>query len=249
MRKLKLEGKLTEKTLRNLKVDSSQLDHKAFMDVLVHFFIGADIEDRAGNACRTLFIPSVLPVDDASESLPTEQSRHFAIAFNGKPFIPCGVYAGVIARLQSLPQWTISTASISRSHTTFGVVPGDTVQLFNCSSHIRVELDACDRQKVQEYRDTVLTVVSESFCFLFHAKTSKGWPCSTCRKTPYLVLGMTCQRCRNVTTSHIAALEVDNSEAKAVRCLLTQNVRRVYGEHQELFQGIQHHVSVRWNLQ
>ena len=201
------------------------------------------------NACRTLFIPSVLPVDDASESLPTKQSRQYDIVFNEKPFIPCGVYTGIIARLQSLPHWTISTASISRSHTTFGVVPGDIVQLFDCSSHIRVELDTCDRQKVQEYRDTVLKVVSESFCFLFHAKTSKGRPCFTCHKMPYLVLGMTCQRCRNVTTSHIAALEVDNGEVKAVRCLLTQNVRRVYGELQELFRGIQHHVSVHWNLQ
>ena len=244
LRRLKLEGKLTEKTLRDLKVDSSQLDHKAFMDVLVHFFIGADIEDRSGNEGRTLFIPAVLPIEATTQPLRSEQSLHFVIAFDEKPCIPCGVYASAITRLQSQPKWTLSTSSISRSHTTFGVVPGDIVQLFDCSSHIRVELHDCDMKKVQEHRDTVLTVVSESYCFLFHAKPTRGEPCTACKEEPYLVLGLTCHHCHEIKANHIAVLEMEDGEAKSVRCQATMNAKKVHEKHMDLFQGIQHDVSV-----
>ena len=244
LRRLKFEGKLTEETLRDLKVDSSQLDHKAFMDVLVHFFIGADLKDRSGNEGRTLFIPCVLPIDDSSQPVATEEFLHFVITFDEKPFIPCGVYAGAIARLQSLPQWIISTASISRSHAKFGVAAMDTVQLFNCSSHIRVELHACDRKKTQLYRDTVLTVVSESYCFLFHSKPTRGQPCPTCREKPYLVLGLTCHDCLEKKTNHFAILQVEDGVAKAVRCQATLNPLKLREEHMDLFQDIQHDVSV-----
>ena len=252
LRKLKLEGKLTEKTLRTLKVDSSQLDHKAFMDVLVHFFIGADIEDRSENKGRTLFIPAVLPIEATTQPLRSEQSLHFVIAFNEKPFIPCGIYTGIIARLQSLPQWMISTDSISRSRATFGIMPGDTVHLFDCSSHIRVELHDCDRKKVQDHRDTILTVVSESYCFLFHGKPTRGQPCTTCKEEPYLVLGLTCHHCREMRTNHFAMLEMEDGEAKSVRCQATMNAKKVHEEHMYLFQGIQHDVSLHctthWKL-
>ena len=246
LRKLKLEGKLTEKTLGDLKVDSSQRDHKAFMDVLVHFFIGADIKDSSGNEGRTLFIPCILPIDDSSQPviMTTEESLHFVIAFDEKPFIPCGVYAGAITRLQSLPQWTVSTASISRSHATFGIAAMDTVQLFNCSSHIRVELDACDRKKAQSYRDTVLTVVSKSYCFLFHFKPTRDQPCTACREEPYLVLGLTCHDCRENKTNHFSILQVEDGVAKAVRCQATLRARKLCEEHMDLFQDIQHDVSV-----
>ena len=251
---LKLQGKLTDKTLRDLEVDNTQLDYKAFMDVLVHFYIGAEIEDSAGKDGRTLFIPSILPEEDTSQPVVMEQTLHFAIAFNEKPFVPCGVYAGVIARLQSLLDWKIITASraLSRSHASFGVAAEDTVHLFNCSSHIRVELDACDGRRAQEYHDTVLTVVAESYCFLFHAKPTKGQPCTTCREDPYLELGLTCHHCE-MKNSHIATLRLESGEAKTVRCTRTQRARRLHGEQLELFGSIQHDVSVhgmtQWNVQ
>ena len=252
--KLKLQGKLTERTLRDLKVDNTQLNYKAFMDVLVHFFIGAEIEDSAGKDGRTLFIPSILPEEDTSQPVAMEQTLHFAVAFNDKSFVPCGVYAGAVARLQSLEDWKIITApgSISRSHASFGVAAEDTVHLFNCSSHIRVELDACDGRRAQEYRDTVLTVVAESYCFLFHAKPTKGQPCTTCPKDPYLELGLTCHHCE-MKNSHIATLRLESGEAKTVRCTRTQHARRLHGEQLEHFGSIQHDVSAhdmtQWNVQ
>ena len=242
---LKLKGKLTKRTLKDLEVDSTELDYDTFMDVLVHFFIGADIEDCEGKDGRTLFIPSVLPEEDTSQPVAMEQALYFAIAFNDKSFVPCGVYAGAIARLQSLENWKIITVSgsISRSHASFGVAAEDTVHLFNCSSHIRVELTACDGRRAQEYRDTVLTVVAESYCFLFHAKPTKGQPCATCWEDPYLELGLTCHHCEMIT-SHIATLRLESGEAKTVRCTRTQQPRRLHGEQLELFAGIQHDVSV-----
>ena len=242
---LKLKGKLTKRTLKDLEVDSTELDYDTFMDVLVHFFIGADIEDCEGKDGRTLFIPSVLPEEDTSQPVAMEQALYFAIAFNDKSFVPCGVYAGAIARLQSLENWQIITVSgsISRSHASFGVAAEDTIHLFNCSSHIRVELTACDGQVAQEYRDTVLTVVAESYCFLFHAKPTKGQPCATCWEDPYLELGLTCHHCE-MKTSHIATLRLESGEAKTVRCTRTQQPRRLHGEQLELFAGIQHDVSV-----
>ena len=244
--KLKREGRLTLRTLRDLKVDNTQLSYEAFMNVLMHFFIGAKIEDSAGNEDCTLFIPSALPFNNTSICMPvtTEQSCHLVIAFSKKPFVPCGVYAGVIARLQSLPQWTVSTSSISRSHACFGVGAKDNVELVNYSSHIQIVLRAYTGLKVQEYRDTVLTAVAKSYCFLFHGKRTKDQPCATCRDNPYLMLGLVCHPCRETRTRHIATLQVVDGEAKAVRCMATQDSGELPVNHLELFQGIQHDVSV-----
>ena len=245
LQKLKLEGKLTEKTLKDLKVDNTQLDYEAFMDVLVNLFIGANIVDSMGREGRTLFIPSVLPFKQTTQPVATEQSCHFVIAFNEKPFVPCGVYAGAIARLQSLKDWTIiSTAGkISRSNSSFGVGAEGTVHLFNCSSHIRVELSDCDGQKVQENRDNVLTAITESYCFLFHAKPTEGQPCANCWDHPYLELGRTCHCCEN-EANHIATLWLEDGEAKTVRCTRTMNTKRLDEEHLELFECIQDNVYV-----
>ena len=245
LRKLKLEGKLTEKTLKDLKVDNTQLDYEAFMDVLMNLFIGANIVDSTGKEGRTLFIPSVLPFKQTTQPVATEQSCHFVIAFNEKPFVPCGVYAGAIARLQSLKDWTIiSTAGkISRSNSSFGVGAEGTVHLFNCSSHIRVELSDCDGQKVQENRDNVLTAITESYCFLFHAKPTEGQPCANCWDDPYLELGLTCHCCEN-KANHIATLWLKDGEAKTVRCTRTLDTRRLGEEHLELFGCIQDNVYV-----
>ena len=245
LRKLKLEGKLTEKTLKDLKVDNTQLDYEAFMDVLMNLFIGANIVDSTGKEGRTLFIPSVLPFKETTQPVATKQSFHFAIAFSEKSFVPCGVYAGAIARLQSLKDWTIiSTAGrISRSNASFGVAAEGTVHLFNCSSHIRVELSDCDGQKVQENRDKVLTAITESYCFLFHAKPTEGQPCPICWDDPYLELGLTCHCCEN-KANHIATLWLKDGEAKTVRCTRTMDTRRLCGEHLELFGCIQDNAYV-----
>ena len=245
LRKLKLEGKLTEKTLKDLKVDNTQLNYDAFMDVLMNLFIGADIVDSTGKEGRTLFIPSVLPFKETTQPVATEQSCHFAIAFSEKPFVPCGVYAGAIARLQSLEDWTIiSTAGkISRSNSSFGVGAEGTVHLFNYSSHIRVELSDCDGQKAQENRDQVLTAITESYCFLFHAKPTEDQPCANCWDYPYLELGLTCHCCEN-KANHIATLWLKDGKAKTVRCTRTMDTRRLCGEHLELFGCIQDNVYV-----
>ena len=245
LHKLKREGKLTEKTLKDLKVDSTQMTYKAFMDVLVTFYIGADIVDSTGNEDRTLFIPSVLPVKQISRPVAAEQSCHFVIAFNEKPFVPCGVYAGAIARLQSLEDWMIITASgtLSRSNASFGIAVEDTVYLFNCSSHIRVELNDCDGQKAQKYRDEVLMAVTKSYCFLFHAKPMEGQLCTTCWEHPYLELGLTCHYCEK-KSDHIATLRLEDGEAKTVRCTITKNTRKLCEEDLELFGCIQNNVSV-----
>ena len=245
LRKLKLEGKLTEKTLKDLKVDNTQLDYEAFMDVLMNLFIGADIVDSTGKEGRTLFIPSVLPFKQTTQPVATERSCHFVIAFSEKPFVPCGVYAGAIARLQSLKDWTIiSTAGkISRSNASFGVGAEGTVHLFNCSSHIRVELSDCDGQKAQENRDKVLTAITESYCFLFHAKPTEGQLCANCWDNPYLELGQTCHCCEN-KANHIATLWLEDGEAKTVRCTRTMDTKRLGREHLELFGCIQDNVYV-----
>jgi len=243
--KLKRQGRLTSRTLRDLNVDNTHLSYEAFMNVLIHFFIGAKfVEDSAGNEDCTLFIPSVLPVHNTSLPVTTKGSCHFVIAFSRKPFVPCGVYAGVIARLQSLPQWTVSTSFISRSHACFGVAAKDNVELFDYSSHIRVELRACTGQKAQEYRDTVLTAVAKSYCFLFHGQRTNDEPCKTCWNDPYLMLGLACHPCCETKTRHIATLQVVDGEAKAVRCMATQVSRDLPVNHLELFQGIQDDVSV-----
>ena len=245
LHKLKREGKLTEKTLKDLKVDSTRITYETFMDVLVTFYIGADIVDGTGNEGRTLFIPSVLPVKEISYPVAAEQSCHFVIAFNEKPFVPCGVYAGAIARLQSLEDWMIITASgtLSRSNASFGIAAEGTVHLFNCSSHIRVELNDCEGQKAQQYRDEVLKAVTKSYCFLFHAKPMEGQPCTTCGEVPHLELGQTCHCCKK-KSDHIATLWLEDGEAKTVRCTRTMHTKRLCKEHLELFGCIQNNVSV-----
>ena len=250
LRLLKLMGKLQTKALRELDVDDTHLDYNTFMNVLVHFFIGADI---VGSRDRTLFIPSVLPIVPASKQVAPKQSLHYAITFlnqNGDShdkrdsFLPCGVYIGVIARLQSVEHWEIiDYESMSRLNASFRIKAESTfAYLFNCSSHIRVELENCDGQKARIYRDTVLTAVAKSYCFLYHAKPTKGKPCETCQEHPLLELGQTCSHCEK--PSHIAKLEVVCGEAKTVCCPRKAKLTELCREQQELFGDLQHDVSV-----
>ena len=246
---LKDEGKLTRDVLRELGV---QLNPDHFMDLLVQLFIGAEIKSQEGG--RILFVPSVLTSspDDAAPSGvstgPQEESLGFAVTFQNTSFIPCGVFTGMSARLQNAPGWKIFTKSISRKCMTFTVGTKGTVTLFDHATHISVNMDHHEG-KCQEYRDTVVEAVADSYCFLFHSKSAKdprSGPCSECVKSPYLVLGQTCQECRascdTPETPHFAELKVGRVD-KTVRCPRITAAMDLSGSECDLFQNMSHYVS------
>ena len=246
---LKHEGKLTRDALRELGV---QLDPDHFMDLLVQLFIGAEIKSQEGG--RILFVPSVLTSspDDAAPSGvstgPQEESLGFAVTFENTSFIPCGVFTGMSARLQNAPRWQIFTKSISRKHMTFTVGTEGTVTLFDHATHISVNMDRHEG-KCREYRDTVIEALADSYCFLFHSKSAKdprSGPCSECVKSPYLVLGQTCQecctQCGTPEAPHFAELKVDHV-AKTVRCPRITTVKKLCKSECDLFQNMSHYVS------
>ena len=246
---LKHEGKLTRDALRELGV---QLDPDHFMDLLVQLFIGAEIKSQEGG--RILFVPSVLtsPPDDAAPSGvstgPQEESLGFAVTFENTSFIPCGVFTGMSARLQNAPRWQIFTKSISRKRMTFTVGTEGTVTLFDHATHISVSMDRHEG-KCREYRDTVIEAIADSYCFLFHstsAKDPRSGPCSECVKSPYLVLGQTCQECRTPCDTpeapHFAELKVDRV-AKTVRCPRITAAKKLSESECDLFQNMSHYVS------
>ena len=250
---LKHEGKLTKAALEKLEV---QLDHDHFMDLLVQLFIGAEVKSHEED--RILFVPSVLTnsPDDVTPSgvgiRPQEQSLCFAITFKGKHFIPCGVFTGMIARLQSAPGWEICTHSISRVRMEFAVGTVGSVILFDHATHISVQMD-CHEGQYQVYRDTVIEATADSYCFLFHSKSAKDPRSCTyneCRASPYLVLGQTCQRCSTQSSvpegPHFAKLKVNKDHAPAsVRCQRTQVPKPLNDNVSELdlFQNMSHYVS------
>ena len=247
---LKDEGKLTRDALRELGV---QLNPDQFMDLLVQLFIGAEIKSQEGD--RILFVPSVLtsPPDDAAPSGvstgPQEESLGFAVTFKSTSFIPCGVFTGMSARLQNAPRWEICTDSISRKRMTFTVGTEGTVTLFDHATHISVSMDRHEGE-YREYRDTVIEAVADSYCFLFHsmsAKDPRSGPCSECVKSPYLVLGQTCQECRALCGTpeapHFAELKVQSHVAKTVRCQRITTVKKLSKSECDLFQNMSHYVS------
>ena len=253
MRKLKHEGKLTKAALRDLEV---QLDHDHFMDLLVQLFIGAEV--RSHERDRMLFVPSVLtnsPVDVPPSGVgirPQEESLCFAITFEDKHFIPCGVFTGMIARLQSTPGWEICTHSISRVRMEFAVGAVGNVLLFDHATHTSVQLDRHEGQ-YQEYRDTIIKATADLYCFLFHSKTAKdphSGTCSECRDSPYLVLGQMCQKCSTQSSApedpHFAELKVNKDHVPvSVRCQRTMEPKPL-NEHVselDLFQNMSHYVS------
>ena len=246
---LKHEGKLTRDALRELGV---QLNPDHFMDLLVQLFIGAEIKSQEEG--RTLFVPSVLTSspDDAAPSGvstgPQEDSLGFAVTFENTAFIPCGVFTGMSARLQNAPGWEIFTESISRKCMTFTVGTKGTVTLFDHATHISVSMDRHEGQ-CREYRDTVVEAVADSYCFLFHSKPTKdpqSRPCSECVKSPYLVLGQTCQECHALCgtpqASHFAELKVGRV-TKTVRCPRTTAAKDLSRSECDLFQNMSHYVS------
>ena len=247
---LKDEGKLTRDALRELGV---QLNPDHFMDLLVQLFIGAEIKSQEGD--RVLFVPSVLTSspDDAAPSGvstgPQEDSLGFAITFENTSFIPCGVFTGMSARLQNASGWKIFTTSISRKRMMFTVGTEGTVTLFDHATHISVNMDHHEGI-YREFRDTVIEAVADSYCFLFHSKSTKdprSGPCSECLKSPYLVLGQTCQECRaprgTPEAPHFAELKVQGHVAKTIRCPRTTTAKKLTESECDLFQNMSHYVS------
>ena len=247
---LKHEGKLTRDALRELGV---QLNPDHFMDLLVQLFIGAEIKSQEGG--RILFVPSVLTSspDDAAPSGvstgPQEDSLGFALTFENTSFIPCGVFTGMSARLQNAEGWEICTDSISRKRMKFGVGAVGFVSLHDHATHINVKMQH-HKGKHQEYRDTVIKAVADSYCFLFHSKTAKdpqNGPCSECVKSPYLVLGQTCQddhtSHETCAAPHVAELKVVNQVAASVRCQLNLAAKELSRSECDLFQNMSHYVS------
>ena len=246
---LKDEGKLTRDALRELGV---QLNPDHFMDLLVQLFIGAEIKSQEGG--RILFVPSVLTSspDDAAPSgvstSPQEESLGLAVTFENTSFIPCGVFTGMSARLQNAPGWEIFTESISRKRMTFTVGTEGTVTLLDHATHISVNID-CHEGQYREYRDTVIEAIADSYCFLFHSKSPKdprSGPCSECVKSPYLVLGQTCQECHascgTPKAPHFADLKVGHS-ARTVRCPRITTAKKLSKSECDLFQNMSHYVS------
>ena len=253
---LKHEGKLTKAALRDLEV---QLNHDHFMDLLVQLFIGAEVKSHDED--KVLFVPSVLtnsPVDVSPLGVgirSQEQSLCFAITFKDKHFIPCGVFTGMIARLQSTPGWEIYTHSISRVRMEFAVGAMGTVILLDHATHISVQMDDHEgkrRRQYQEYRDTIIKATADSYCFLFHSKAAKdphSGTCSECRDNPYLVLGQTCQKCPTQSSApegpHFAELKVEDHVPVSVRCQKTLEPKPLSDNVSELdlFQNMSHYVS------
>ena len=259
---LKDEGKLTREALRELGV---QLNPDHFMDLLVQLFIGAEVKSQEGG--RVLFVPSVLTSspDDAAPSGvstgPQEESLGFAVTFESTSFIPCGVFTGMSAHLQNAEGWEICTKSISRKRMTFGVGAVGFVSLHDHATHISVNMQHHEG-KHQEYRDTIIEAIADSYCFLFHSKSAKdprSGPCSECVKSPYLVLGQTCpdwhaqcgtpeathhtqhDKCE---ASHIAELKVKNKVAASVRCQLNQAAKKLDRSECDQFQNMSHYVRL-----
>ena len=251
---LKREGKLTRDALRELGV---QLDPDHFMDLLVQLFIGAEIKSQEEG--RILFVPSVLTSspDDAVPSGistgPQEELLGFAVTFESTSFIPCGVFTGMSARLQNAEGWEICTDSISRTCMKFGVGAVGFVSLHDHATHIGVKMQH-HKGKHRIYRDTIIDAIADSYCFLFHSKSAKdprSGPCSECVKSPYLVLGQTCQECHHddhtphetCEAPHVAELKAENQVATSVRCQLSQAAKELSRSECDLFQNMSHYVS------
>ena len=248
---LQREGKLTKSALPDLEVDVAHLSHNDFMDILVKFFIGVDIEPIEG--VRTLFVPSVLTnsPDIVNQFYPEcgiAQSLCFAITFKDTLFIPCGVFTGMIARLFSVG-WKTYHRSNSRMCMKFSVGPLGTVCVFDHATHFGVMIHRCEGLKVedyQEYRDTIIEQTADSYCFLFHNKAAKD--CNKCRDSPYLVLGQTCQKCTTQSSAreapHFAKLKVKQGVPISIRCEKTPEPKVLNGDFEcAMFQNISHYVS------
>ena len=248
---LKRLGLLTKRSLQDLQVDEAHLKHSEFMDLLVQLYIGAEVEAGNGDKGIELFIPSVLmqPAGGHSSTLHLDlqgSQPHFVITFKNLSFIPCGVFTGAITRLLSVKTWKILQDSISRIHILFAVGARDKVRLFDCATHITVVMTVSDEQKAINYRNTILDAIAESYCFLFHSKTSKDRQSASrkeCLSNPILTLGLTCHACKP-EANHIAELHLEDGNPETVRCQKTCETKDLEDEQRLLFQNMEHYVSV-----
>ena len=227
---MKKHGKLTKNALTEMNID---IDHNCFMDILVQLFIGADTE--SSDNVRSLFVPSVLTnsIDDGGPlgavTTPHEHSVHFAIAFvQGndtsayRSFIPCGVFTGMIARLQSTSDWAYHRDSISRHYVEFRISTY-TVKLYDHTTHIRIVLTSKRGtvKQFQDYCDTVIEATADSYCFLFHSNVTEhplSKDCGDCTARPYLILGRTCQKCTAPKDLHFLKLQKGSEGEPFVWC-------------------------------
>ena len=244
---LRCQGRLSKKALRALSVDSAYLTDDVFMELLVQLFIGADITERVGGKeGRVLFVPSVIPAIDATSrpGMITDHScPYFVITFESKLFIPCGVFTGAIARLQSNPTWNLLYKCTSRLHAKFSIGTHDTVDVIDNSTHIKVAVDVDDQHNKEQCRDIIIHAVAQSYCFLFHGK--KSLHCGICQKKPFLVLGLLCHcaSCKDEGASKISILCAQDRIPKTVRCPDSGHPEKLSVDLLSLFWNIKHNVS------
>ena len=122
----------------------------------------------------------------------------------------------------------------------------DTVHLFNCATHFRVEFAVSDKQNAQTYRDTIqdtiLDAVAELYCSLFYCSTAEDSQTRLFKECckPFLVRGLA--YCSYKTeANHIALLRVEDDDPETVHCQEAY-ANLFYG--QKLFQTVKHYVSV-----
>ena len=247
---LRCQGRLTRKALRALNIDNAYISDDNFMTLLVQLFIGADITEKEGDDKkdgRVLFVPSVIPVSDAMCVITRPSCPYFIITFESKFFIPCGVFTGAIARLQSIPHWNMCYGdhSVSRLHAKFSIGALDTVYVIDNSTHIRVAADVHDQDSAEDFRNKVIDAVAQSYCFLFHGKAGKGPHCRVCKEKPFLVLGMLCHcaTCETKGFNNIAKLYTDCSIPISVRCQSSAEPEKLCGDQSPFFWNIKHYVS------
>lgn len=238
LQSLKCNGVLRMSALEKLEID---VEHSCFMEILIHLFIGASLELKEGE--KALFVPSVLtnPTDATISGVGTRAQVAFAIAFKGKSFIPCGVFAGMAARLQSEAEWEICFGSISRMHMKYKVHGLSVVTVFDRRGYIEVIISgAADSEDYQEYRNTTIEAIAESYCFLFHTKDPHSCcaTCSKCSESPYLLLGKTCEHC----TQRFAELHVRKG-VFSVSCKGDCDPIQLNAKHHVIFENIVHEVS------
>ena len=186
MMDLKDIGIFSEEAFMQLKLhDSFQCDW--FMNLLQCLHIGAEVQHKSKKA---VFVPSVLTANKPFFTDDDEDTVHtFVITFQPRKdttmrrplqYIPSGVFTGAIVHLlQSKGNWSPVTDYISRLAMTFKIDGTNYVQLSDCTTFIKVQIDTDDDTMSHSYRDAVLTAVSHAYKQLIHneADLILGLPC------------------------------------------------------------------------
>jgi GTPase SAR1 family protein len=208
------QGLLQASVLKEINVDK-RLPQEWFMDLLVTLFIGAEVTRFKE---RTLFVPSVLLPDKIPTSsnccnklsLMFERPSAFP-SHRNDTYIPCGVFTGTIARLQSLKDWRVSHFDlISRTMIIFEVGRGTFVQMTDSTQYITIEvLNDADVDTCQKLRNLVFNCIQESYKYLF-------------KEDAQFLIGLPCPRKDH--QSHIARLSTTGEYSRFVICCPTTRV-------------------------